>query len=275
MTTVQDINIAPNRVRGDMTRSGLNTLSPLATIISSRDQSLINSTLNALSLVGGNSSSFRKTFTGSLQLWNKVLAADNFATSIVNQAENLVDTIGYILTGKKTESTNKANSNQAQTFGAGNQIQSWLRGTNLIARDSSTLSNSLFGNNLIGRALNFINSLTGIVDSVMNLIGQGTPVYQSQILNNYNLPVHISSGEITGKFDSTGFKLIGDEQGSYQTGETQQGQEEVVKIFNTIEEAKLFGSNKTSSVEWDDLSKTKQEAKKTNVSQSITSKLNT
>lgn len=274
MTTVQDINIAPNRVRGDMTRSGLNTLSPLATIISSRDQSLINSTLNALSLVGGNSSSFRKTFTGSLELWNKVLAADNFATSIVNQAENLVDTIGYILTGKKTESITKANSNQAQTFGAGNQIQSWLRGTNLIARDSSTLSNSLFGNNLIGRALNFINSLTGIVDSVMNLIGQGAPVYQSQILNNYNLPVHISSGEITGKFDSTGFKLIGDEQGSYQTGKTQQGQEEVVKIFNTIEEAKLFGSSTASSIKWDDLSKTKQEAKKTNVSQSITSKLN-
>lgn len=242
MSTVQDINIAQNRIRSNITATGLNTLSPLSKIINSRDQSLINNTLTALSLIsgiGGNSMS--TTFTGAINAWSQVLKADRFVSNIINSATNLVDTISSILFGKQPNLS--VNSNKPQTFGAGKQIQNWIKMTNLAPRTSSYLGKSIYGNNLLGRALNFINSLTGIVDSVMGLIGRGTPVYQPVIQNFYNLPVNASDGTISGsfQFDSTGMKQA-NSNGAIENGKTQAGNNEAVKLFNTIDEAKLFGS---------------------------------
>lgn len=266
MYTVQDVDIAPNRVGRNIAYNGYNTLAPFSTVINSRDQYLINGTLNTLSMISGvtNSSSLRRTTTGAYQIWSNVLSADRFATGIVNQAESLVNTISYILSGDKPAYLQPYNG--PETFGAGIQIQDWLTKTKLVARDASTLANSLFGNNILGRALNYINGITGIVDSILGLIGYGPVTYQSQYSNIYNLPVHVSTGEISGKFDSTGFRLNRDENGSYQNGPIESNQDNVVRVFNTIEEAKLFGSDEK-------LDKKIQAEKRANVSQSVTSRI--
>ena len=268
MYTVQDVNIATNRVSVNITRNGLNTLSPLSTVINSRDQNLINSTINSLSLISG--TKFSKSFTGSIEAWNKVLTYDRMASSLISYGENIYNTLAYILTGKKEEIT--VPSIIPKTFGSGYKIQNWIQTTNLSGRGLNQKGKALFKDNILGRALNVVNQITGIVDSVMILIGQGQPTllspYQTTLHNRLNLPVHATQGTISGQFDSTGFKLVGDSNGVIQTNEQTQAGKIAAIQANTVENAKLSGY-KDLTQEIEETHKKIQEYK-TKVSQSIT-----